>query len=402
MPFIGNKPAAVQTVDLKWQSIKTAAFTAEAGEGYWVDTTSAAITITLPSSANLGDTIEFVDYARNWGTNAITLSLNSLKFQGGTGNPSFSTNGQSVKIVYSGSTNGWIPTTDDDVSYTQSYSATFLVIAGGGGGGGSGGGAGGYRTSTQDLSLGATYTVTVGAGGTRSGTNGYYDTGNQGGSSSISGSGITTITSAGGAGGVGFTSTGNDGGCGSGGGANDSGSNLDNKGSGNTPSTDPSQGNDGGDGWGQSTAGGQGGGGGAGAVGGDGSTRQGGAGGAGSASSITGSSVTRAGGGGGGGISGGGNSNSGGAAGSGGGGAGAGSGSDSSAGTANTGGGGGGGSLNVGGSPVSRISSAGGSGVVILSVPTSSYSGTSTGSPTVTTSGDNTILTFTGSGSYTA
>jgi hypothetical protein len=35
-------------------------------------------------------------------------------------------------------------------------------------------------------------------------------------------------------------------------------------------------------------------------------------------------------------------------------------------------------------------------------VPTSSYSGTTTGSPTVTTSGSNTILTFTGSGSYTA
>jgi hypothetical protein len=40
--------------------------------------------------------------------------------------------------------------------------------------------------------------------------------------------------------------------------------------------------------------------------------------------------------------------------------------------------------------------------VVILAIPTSSYSGTTTGSPTVTTSGSNTILTFTGSGSYTA
>jgi hypothetical protein len=38
----------------------------------------------------------------------------------------------------------------------------------------------------------------------------------------------------------------------------------------------------------------------------------------------------------------------------------------------------------------------------ILSVPTSNYTGTTTGSPTVTTSGSNTILTFTASGSYTA
>jgi hypothetical protein len=39
---------------------------------------------------------------------------------------------------------------------------------------------------------------------------------------------------------------------------------------------------------------------------------------------------------------------------------------------------------------------------VILSIPTSQYSGTTTGSPTVTTSGTNTILQFNASGSYTA
>ena len=43
----------------------------------------------------------------------------------------------------------------------------------------------------------------------------------------------------------------------------------------------------------------------------------------------------------------------------------------------------------------------GGSGVVILSVPTSDYSSTTSGSPNVTTSGSNTIIKFTGSGSYT-
>jgi hypothetical protein len=65
------------------------------------------------------------------------------------------------------------------------------------------------------------------------------------------------------------------------------------------------------------------------------------------------------------------------------------------AGSANTGGGGGGGyTTNPG--------SAGGSGVVILSIPTTNYSGVTTGSPTVTTSGSNTILKFTSSGSYTA
>ena len=45
---------------------------------------------------------------------------------------------------------------------------------------------------------------------------------------------------------------------------------------------------------------------------------------------------------------------------------------------------------------------AGGSGVVIISVPTTNYSGTTTGSPTITTNGSNTVLTFTSSGTYTA
>jgi hypothetical protein len=48
------------------------------------------------------------------------------------------------------------------------------------------------------------------------------------------------------------------------------------------------------------------------------------------------------------------------------------------------------------------LGGAGGSGVVIISIPSSNYTGTVTGSPTVSTSGSNTIIKFTGSGSYTA
>ncbi len=45
--------------------------TVEAGKGYWINTTSNACTITLPSSAEAGDQIVISDYARTWGTNKL-------------------------------------------------------------------------------------------------------------------------------------------------------------------------------------------------------------------------------------------------------------------------------------------------------------------------------------------
>jgi len=158
----------------QWQSsIKTGNFTAVAGEGYWVNTTSGAITVTLPSSASVGDQIIFTDYSRTWNTNAMTLNQNGLNFQGYTSpNPKYDVAGQSVDIVYSGTTQGWIPNSDDDVEAKNLTSTEYLVVAGGGSGAtrhGGGGGAGGLLTNYGGtpifLSSGTTYTVTVGAGG---------------------------------------------------------------------------------------------------------------------------------------------------------------------------------------------------------------------------------------------
>jgi len=103
---------------LDWQTIVTAStMTAVAGEGYWINTTSNTCTITLPSSASNGDEIMFVDYARNWGTNKIIIDSNGLKYQSDddTFTVEYGTDGQSLHIVYSGATNGWIPTLDKTV-----------------------------------------------------------------------------------------------------------------------------------------------------------------------------------------------------------------------------------------------------------------------------------------------
>ena len=261
---------------------------------------------------------------------------------------------------------------------TPAYNIEYLVIAGGGGGGSNSnsgaGGAGGYISSSlADVASGATFTISVGAGGTISGN----ANGGSGNVSSIAGSSISTISTVGGGGGSRQGGTAGAGGSG-GGGAYDTSGAAGTAGQGFTGGSGVQSGDyPGGGGGGASEAG---------------NTDGNGTGGDGKASNITGASVTRAGGGSGG-VSAGGTVR---AAGDGGGGAGAeGDNTAPTAGDANTGGGGGGGAAGTYGT-------AGGSGVVILRMPTSGYSGTTSGSPTVTTSGTDTILTFTSSGTYTS
>jgi hypothetical protein len=106
---------------------------------------------------------------------------------------------EGVILTYIDSTQGWIATSGinegTDALEPAPYSIDFLVVAGGGAGGNAGGGAGGYRTSTQSVEIGTAITVTVGDGGTGAT---YPTLGTSGSASSISGSGLTTISSAGG------------------------------------------------------------------------------------------------------------------------------------------------------------------------------------------------------------
>jgi hypothetical protein len=262
----------------------------------------------------------------------------------------------------------------------SSITVTYLVIAGGGGGGGNGGGgggAGGYQTGTVTFSPGTVYTVTVGAPG-----NGTYNTTpSNGNDSTLTGTSVS-VSASGGGGGASRDAGGNarSGGSGGGGGGGQTGAGSGIGG----------QGNNGGSGY---SAGGDssgGGGGGAGGSGGNGQSQLGAAGGVGLSNNITGTAVFYAGGGGGG-ITVNGNA----AAGGNGGGGNGSNGGGGGAGTDGTGGGGGGGGPGATGGN-------GGSGVVILSIPTAAYTGTRTGTTTVTTSGANTIVRFTSSGSYTA
>jgi hypothetical protein len=239
------------------------------------------------------------------------------------------------------------------VANQGSYTITYVAVGGGGGGLAGGGGGGKFVASTTPAIPGTTVlTITIGAGGA-SASNG---------SDTV----ITGIASA----------TGGGAGLASGGAGVVSGGTSGNGFLGGTGYVGGTGGANGGGGGSNGTGGN------AGPSGGD---QQGGVGGAGTETLITGTSQFLAGGGGGG-------AQGPGGAGTNGGGNGWGQGAGSpSAGTPNTGGGGGG---------YIFSGANGGSGVVFLSMPTINYTGTFTGSPTVTTTGSNTVLKYTGSGTY--
>jgi len=70
---------------------------------YLCDFTSTSYTITLPGSPSAGDIILLTKY----GTNAMTLGLNSLKFNGSTSNPITTDEGQTL-LRYTGASRGWV------------------------------------------------------------------------------------------------------------------------------------------------------------------------------------------------------------------------------------------------------------------------------------------------------
>ena len=288
------------TVDWQTSSIKTSTFTAANGEGYFVDTSSGAVTANLPAGS-AGAIVSFADYTRTFNSNNLTVSPNGTEKIGGIASDLvLNVNGQSLTLVYVDGTEGWINIQNAEDTETgippfiQATGGTvtcsgdfkihtftgpgtfqvtnispsapenaleYVVVAGGGGGGGDavstaggGGGAGGFRFASPTLAPATypakplagpaaitaavqSYPITVGAGGNGGSGSGGSNSGTAGTVSTFS-----TITSAGGGFGNGAGSPetpGGDGG--SGGGARNASA-----GSGNTPPVSPSQGNDGG------------------------------------------------------------------------------------------------------------------------------------------------------------
>lgn len=190
---------------------KTSGFTAVSGNGYFVNTTSGAITVTLPSSPSAGDVVAIADYANTADTNAITIGRNGSKIQGEDLNFLLNTEGLTILLIYVDATKGWL-TIDaaqaDDIVSPQYVTATggtittcgdfkihtftgpgtfcvsnagnaqgsntfaYVVVGGGAGGnsgnvsnGGGGGGGGGLVCVTSTPASTGGFPIAVGGGG---------------------------------------------------------------------------------------------------------------------------------------------------------------------------------------------------------------------------------------------
>jgi len=105
---VGQLSFAEVSGGTSWQAVKTSNFTAAAGEGYFINTTSGAIEMDLPAGS-IGDEISFIDYAGTFDTNALTIDQNGTeKIAGSTDPLTVSTERAANTLVYVDSTQGWL------------------------------------------------------------------------------------------------------------------------------------------------------------------------------------------------------------------------------------------------------------------------------------------------------
>ena len=98
-----------RTGTIDWDTTpKTASFTATNGDGFFVDTTSSALTVTLPASPSAGNIVAISDYAGTAGTNAITIERNGSNINGSGSDLVVSTNASAFTLVYVNATRGWV------------------------------------------------------------------------------------------------------------------------------------------------------------------------------------------------------------------------------------------------------------------------------------------------------
>ena len=97
----------------KWDTtVKTSSFSvssAEYWQGFFIDTTSAAVTVTLPGSPSSGELVKIVDVGGNASTNNITIARNNNNIQGDASDLTVAVNRAGFELMFIASY-GWVLT----------------------------------------------------------------------------------------------------------------------------------------------------------------------------------------------------------------------------------------------------------------------------------------------------
>ena len=91
-----------------WQAVKTANYTAVAGQGIFANTAGGAFTVTLPSSPSIGDEVSIVDYGGTFDTANLTVGRNSQKIQGAAADLTVATERAGFTLAFTDGTQGWL------------------------------------------------------------------------------------------------------------------------------------------------------------------------------------------------------------------------------------------------------------------------------------------------------
>ena len=82
--------------------------TAVAGEGYFINTSSATHTINLPGSPSLGDEVSIIDAAGTFDTNNLTVGRNGNNINGSAADLTVAVERAGFTLVYLNATQGWL------------------------------------------------------------------------------------------------------------------------------------------------------------------------------------------------------------------------------------------------------------------------------------------------------
>ena len=90
-------------------TVKTASFTAVSGNGYFVNSTSTAVTVTLPISPSVGNLVAIKDYANQVPlNNNINIARNGSNIDGQASDFALVNKGGSITLFYVDATKGWV------------------------------------------------------------------------------------------------------------------------------------------------------------------------------------------------------------------------------------------------------------------------------------------------------